>query len=833
VDNVAIDEEGTITLVRLIGYSLALGLFLSYILLRSVKLTLMVFFVGGVGAMTSMGLVWWGGAKVDAILLTMPSLVYVLGMSGAIHIINYYRDAANDGGIEGAPERAIRHAFMPCLLASVTTAIGLISLCNSNILPIRKFGIFSAMGVMGTLVLLYIYLPSALTVFPPHAKFFSGSSQKISNRISKIWGAIGSFIIRRHWFVNAGLIGLMIFLGLGVFKIQTSVQLLKLFDKDSQIIKDYAWLEDNFGRLVPMELVVRFPTSLHAPAGDANALSGEEQLQARTKLTMLERAEAVRKIQEVLQDQFGYNGKNIIGRGLSGVTFIRDLPLPSAIYSPSRSGANNLMLSKREELLQSDYVSLEKSPSAKDSELWRISLRLGALNNVDYGRFVTSLRGVVEPIVAAYRCRSEIMNAVISKDSQKVNGMVLVLGHKEPALTGAARINEDSEPTRDVDLFAEALRSNLINNSINKVKWHNPEQQPLKDGRATSEDWGKYLSNFDCVVMVDPHAEYDIEFIRKNAKNYIDATKLLDDSRNSLAVSQAQPKTKTPIEHSVYQGQMDVVYTGIVPVVYKAQRTLLESLIDSVIGSFILIGLVMVCLVSPSRTFLGAFKPLNVLQALCCGFISMIPNIFPLIIVFGFMGHIGTLVDIGTMMTASVALGIAVDDTIHFLTWFRINLRKGMDRREAILEAYRDVAPAMTQTTIIGGLGLCVFALSTFTPTQRFGTLMLALLVVALIGDLIFLPALLSSPLGRLFSIEKSKDKIDSGDDPTQPVTPGVYDQDEYRLADDTKAIEAGQGPPGAPTTDPATDVTTTASSAVPPPKFLNPNRVQARRRSV
>ena len=146
VDNVAIDEEGTITLVRLIGYSLVLGLVLSWVLLRSTRLMMMVFFVGGVSAMASLGMVWWSNASVDAILLTMPSLVYVLGMAGAIHIVNYYRDAAVEHGIKNAPERAIAHAVMPCTLAAITTAIGLVSLCSSNILPIRKFGIFSAMA---------------------------------------------------------------------------------------------------------------------------------------------------------------------------------------------------------------------------------------------------------------------------------------------------------------------------------------------------------------------------------------------------------------------------------------------------------------------------------------------------------------------------------------------------------------------------------------------------------------------------------------------------------------------------------------------------------------
>jgi predicted RND superfamily exporter protein len=133
------------------------------------------------------------------------------------------------------------------------------------------------------------------------------------------------------------------------------------------------------------------------------------------------------------------------------------------------------------------------------------------------------------------------------------------------------------------------------------------------------------------------------------------------------------------------------------------------------------------------------------------GIISMLPNLFPVIIVFGAMGHLNILVDIGTMMCASVAMGIAVDDTIHFLSWFKQGMHEGLDRRESLMRAYRRVATAMTQTTLIGGLGLSVFALSTFTPTQRFGVMMVTLLLAALWGDLILLPALLAGPLGSFF----------------------------------------------------------------------------------
>src|SRR5437868_1838434 len=148
VDNVAIDEEGSVTLVRLVSYSAVLGITLSLLCFRSVTATIMIFFVGGISALMSLALVWWMGSSIDAIMMSMPSLVYVLGLSGAAHIMNYYHDAVEEHGHAGAPERAIAHGWKPAFLCQITTAIGLVTLVTSQLVPIRTFGAFSALGVM-------------------------------------------------------------------------------------------------------------------------------------------------------------------------------------------------------------------------------------------------------------------------------------------------------------------------------------------------------------------------------------------------------------------------------------------------------------------------------------------------------------------------------------------------------------------------------------------------------------------------------------------------------------------------------------------------------------
>jgi predicted RND superfamily exporter protein len=190
---------------------------------------------------------------------------------------------------------------------------------------------------------------------------------------------------------------------------------------------------------------------------------------------------------------------------------------------------------------------------------------------------------------------------------------------------------------------------------------------------------------------------------------------------------------------------ISVDYTGLVPLVYKAQHSLLDGLIAGFISDFAIIVLVMVLLC----------------RAASAGLVLLLPAAFPAVVVFGGMGwgnellkSFGTgnlLIDIGTVMAPCVALGVTVDDVVHFMLWFRRGISDGMDRKQATMLAYKGCARAMYQSWGVIGIGLSVFSLSPFGPTQRFGHMMLAMLTVALVGNLVLLPALLAGPLGDIF----------------------------------------------------------------------------------
>lgn len=773
VDNVAIDEEGQITLVRLIGFSALLGIVLGFACFQRVIVTITVFIVGGVSAIASLGIVWWSGSSVDAILLSMPSLVYVLGLSGAVHIVNYYREAVKDHGLEGAPLRALKQGAMPCTLAAFTTSLGLLSLYTSDIAPIRRFGLFSAVGVMATLILLFTYLPSSLQLWPPgyHRDQKGDSVAGLRRKIHDGWLSIGDWVVQHHWWVSGGSLLLLVTVGIGLTRLNTSIQLLKLFDHDSKIIRDYYWLENHIGKIVPMELVVSVDKERQYPTvSERESLSSpspSERIKAKYQYNLLERVELVAHIQQAVEDVFGKQGQNVVGRALSAATFAPPVLDP---LDKQRFATNTLLEKNRDRLLEENYLSVD----GEGNELWRISLRLGALNDVDYGQFVFQLKRVVEPVLKAYDLRDVILRSIAERRLQEgeiesdasdpwLHSKIAVLGSPNPRRsgdpTGSSAPAGGQKPPESSDTMArtsdEALGVDRVfatvlgdllrakkfvgprrgtGGSKHLIQWHDPREKPLGD-MATSDEWAGMLAQFDCVVVLADHPDYRMDFIRRNAKHLVDA--------RDHGFIPGQEKTAKDQDRPI-----QATYTGVVPIVYKTQRALLQSLIRSIGWAFGMIAVVMMILLRPT-----GLHPPNVRG----GLVSMIPNIFPVIVIFGAMGHMNIVVDIGTMMTASVAMGVAVDDTIHFLTWFRRGIREGLDRNSAIKKAYSHVAVAMTQTTIIGGFGLSVFALSTFTPTQRFGTMMLTLLAAALFGDLILLPALLAGPLGRFLCPQQTK----------------------------------------------------------------------------
>lgn len=125
------------------------------------------------------------------------------------------------------------------------------------------------------------------------------------------------------------------------------------------------------------------------------------------------------------------------------------------------------------------------------------------------------------------------------------------------------------------------------------------------------------------------------------------------------------------------------------------------------------------------------------------GVISILPNITPLLITLGYMYLRGYDMTVGNVIVFAIGIGIAVDDTIHFLARFREEIAAGKPTIEAISQTMLSTGRAIVLTTVLIVTGLSVLILSAFVPTQRFAELTGITMASALFGDLLMLPACL------------------------------------------------------------------------------------------
>ena len=162
LDSVAIDNASNHGLVAMTIASFAVCSVLMFLLFRSFLLAAIVFLDALFCQQISLALVHVSGDQMDSVLMMLPCIVFVLSVSVGVHLVNYYREASREIGSERATVQAVKDAITPCALASMTTALGLVSLACSVLTPIRKFGLYAAIALCISTVILFLLLPSQL-----------------------------------------------------------------------------------------------------------------------------------------------------------------------------------------------------------------------------------------------------------------------------------------------------------------------------------------------------------------------------------------------------------------------------------------------------------------------------------------------------------------------------------------------------------------------------------------------------------------------------------------------------------------------------------------------
>jgi predicted RND superfamily exporter protein len=176
-----------------------------------------------------------------------------------------------------------------------------------------------------------------------------------------------------------------------------------------------------------------------------------------------------------------------------------------------------------------------------------------------------------------------------------------------------------------------------------------------------------------------------------------------------------------------FQGLADISITGMSPLMGTTVSAAIRSMKKSYVVAFFIISILMILLV-------GDFK---------LGLLSMIPNLFPILFVMGIMGAFNVMVDLNALMICSIAIGLVVDDTMHFMYNYRKYYEITGDATQAVRETFLSTGRALLITSIVLSANFFIFLFATFTSTHKFGFFTGLVIILALLADFIIAPALM------------------------------------------------------------------------------------------
>lgn len=569
----AVDYAAEQSLKLLVLPSCLIGVGLAWICLRSIRAAIAVLIIAGFGQLLAVSVVYYTGGQFSAVLIVLPTLVFMLTLSGAVHLMNYYRDVSQWHG-DHLGSRAMILGFKPSLLSSVTTSLGMASLAVSQLAPVREFGLYSA----ASLSLATIFL---LLGFPAISDWWCRTIYTKSSRVTEEYGTeedsetptddvvshpvhilplAASYVrwMSRNaiWVASVGLL-LMAFSFYGLTYLKSSTKFEDMFPRNSPTVRDMSFIEEHIGPIASIEVLMRFPSD--------------------STLDVLERTQWVNRISQSIKKLPD------VGAVMSAISYIPKLPETGSIRDVTK---RSVMRAKLKDAIPT-LVNQGLVAEGPGGQVWRITAKVSALSDDDYGALTSHVSQAVKAVVAA---------------------------------------------------------------------------------------------------------------------------------------------SESPVP-------FEADFTGLSPVMHETQMMLLKDFGASFTTAFLLITPVMMLI---ARGFWA-------------GLLIMIPNVLPETLVFGGMAWLGFQLDIAGLLTASVAMGIAVNDTLHFMNWYVRRLSLGDSQIDAIGDTMTSCAVAMFHTMLISCCSMLPFLFAEFIPTRQFACLMIAMLGSSILGDLVLLPALLLSPLGRCF----------------------------------------------------------------------------------
>ena len=221
----------------------ALGLILvSFLSFRTLIGSLIPLITVGVALVWTLAVFAATGRSLNVITVVLPPLILVVGFAYSVHVVAEYYEVLRrlrdeDGGSnEGVVLEALRHVALPVVLTGATTAAGFLSLVASPLGAIKQFGLFATMGVVLTMAVSLSFAPALLCVLPRPRRAHSGVRADWFDRLAR---RVAQFDVRRRIPILVGAAVIAVISLLGISRIEISTDVIRLFDPEAQVRRDF------------------------------------------------------------------------------------------------------------------------------------------------------------------------------------------------------------------------------------------------------------------------------------------------------------------------------------------------------------------------------------------------------------------------------------------------------------------------------------------------------------------------------------------------------------------------------------------------------------------
>ncbi|MCA9079973.1 MAG: MMPL family transporter [Planctomycetaceae bacterium] len=351
------DEIIRTSVLGLLGPCAVLTMLIAWGSIRNSWLALGLLIVSGLAAGLSTAVVTLTGQLWGGLTTVIPALAFLMSLSGSVHLVNYARscDEANFA------RQVFRIGWRPCLFSAITTAIGLLSLSNSDFPAVRSFGLNGAAGVIIALVCQLLLIPHLLASLRHIVR---------QQRDPRWQDPLFDWVVRWQSALTVGGIVVSLLLGLGILRLTANLEVERAFRRSAPVMQDIAWLEEALGPIEQTELIVRFDN----PRPELIALRMELVREMEDRIRAAPQVRGTLSMAHFLPDAPGGTGLQL---ALSRRLF-------AGAIERARGGMGN-----------SEYLTV-----TEDHESWRISVRVPFLGTSDFGALARDVRAAAQEVVA-------------------------------------------------------------------------------------------------------------------------------------------------------------------------------------------------------------------------------------------------------------------------------------------------------------------------------------------------------------------------------------------------------------------------------------------------